>query len=66
MLAAVLLSGHVVRGATVEVEAPFPAHAGDALRWVYTGQGGGGEGVRENVAFWGGCVEKERWWADGM
>ena len=56
LLAAVLLSGHVARGDTVEVPMPHPSVWREVVGWIYTGRGNGSERVAEVIEYLGGEV----------
>jgi len=56
LLAAILLSGHVGKGDTVEVPMPYPEVWAEVVVWVYTGRGTMTEILAENVEYLGGQV----------
>ncbi|EHL01131.1 hypothetical protein M7I_2822 [Glarea lozoyensis 74030] len=58
VLAALLLSGHVRKGDTIDLPLPNPDSWAEVVGWVYTGNPVAlSDGARENVEYLGGVVE---------
>jgi hypothetical protein len=56
LLAAILLSGPVRKGDTLDVPVPHPEAWLQVVEWIYTGKGADVREVRENVEYLGGRV----------
>jgi hypothetical protein len=57
VLAALMISGHVRKGDTVELPLPRPEAWKAAVAYIYTGQGEVTLAMRENILYLGGRVE---------
>jgi hypothetical protein len=58
VLAALLLSGHVRKGDTVDLPLPSPRAWGEVVGWVYTGLPETlSDEARENVEYLGGVID---------
>jgi hypothetical protein len=60
VLGAIMLSGHIRRGDTLELPLPYPEAWSDTVAYVYTGTGGVSDAIRANVAHLAGTVEEAR------
>ncbi|KAH6681357.1 hypothetical protein B0J14DRAFT_576210 [Halenospora varia] len=55
-LAALLLSGHIRKGDTIDLPLPAPTTWRDTVSYVYTGSGEVSGGMRENIKFLAGVI----------
>jgi hypothetical protein len=56
VLAALMLSGHVRKGDSIDLPMPFPDAWGEVVTYIYTGRGEVTSGVKENILFLAGNV----------
>ena len=56
MLAALILSGHLREGDALDLPLPHPEAWTQTVAYVYTGQGGLTEAVKQNILHLGGKV----------
>ncbi|QSZ37614.1 hypothetical protein DSL72_008713 [Monilinia vaccinii-corymbosi] len=59
VLAALMLSGHVRKGDSIDLPLPSPEEWVDTIAYVYTGQGEITSAMKENILFLAGRVESE-------
>jgi len=51
ILAAILLSGHVRKGDSIDLPMPYPESWPDVVAYIYTGRGILTTGMRENILY---------------
>jgi hypothetical protein len=56
ILGAIMLSGYIRRGDTIDIPLPHPEAWSDTIAYVYTGAGEASDAIRANVAFLAGTV----------
>ncbi|KAF7960628.1 hypothetical protein EAE96_000304 [Botrytis aclada] len=59
VLAALMLSGHIRKGDSIDLPLPSPEAWVDTIAYVYTGQGETTLAIKENIVFLAGRVESE-------
>jgi hypothetical protein len=58
ILGAIMLSGYIRRGDTIDMPLPHPEAWSDTVAYVYTGAGAVSDAIKANVAHLAGTVEK--------
>lgn len=60
ILGAIMLSGYIRRGDTIDMPLPHPEAWSDTVAYVYTGAGLASDAIKANVAHLAGTVDEGR------